>query len=164
MWGASNMAKSIVQIVPATLEHAQALVPHVRQADIDEFYALNLSTPEEVLVSGINLSTKSWTAIFNGEVAAIFGVSPASIIGGVGIPWLVGSDILEKHQKAFLRRCKPFVGLMLQIYPELLNYVDERNYIAKAWLHWLGFKLEDAQPIGALNYPFHKFTMNARAK
>ncbi len=53
---------------------------------------------------------------------------------------------------------------MLQIYPELLNYVDERNYIAKSWLHWLGFKLEDTQPIGALNYPFHKFTMNARAK
>ncbi len=68
--GLLAMAKSIVQIVPATLEHAQALVPHVRQADIDEFYAVNLSTPEEVLASGINLSTKSWAAIFNGEVAS----------------------------------------------------------------------------------------------
>lgn len=154
--------KQIVQIVPATLAHIPPLLPHVRQADIDEFYALDLSTVNEVLTKGINQSTKAWTALFNGQVAAIFGVAPGSIIGGIGVPWLVGSDLLEQQQKAFLRRCKPILNLMLSIYPHLINYVDQRNHVAKSWLYWLGFTLEEPQPFGALNYPFHQFTLRAK--
>jgi hypothetical protein len=38
-----------VQILPATEQHAAEIIPHVRQADIDEFYAAALIGPEEVL-------------------------------------------------------------------------------------------------------------------
>ncbi|UPY96264.1 MULTISPECIES: hypothetical protein [Pectobacterium] len=151
-----------VEIIPAEIEHVQALLPHVRQADIDEFYAASLSTPEQVLTQGIRVSTLSWSAIFDDQVVAIFGIAPASMLGGDGVPWLVGADMLERYQKTFLRRCRPFVSAMLDVYPHLVNYVDVRNVAAKAWLHWLGFTLEEPKPIGALNYPFHRFTMEKK--
>lgn len=148
-----------VEVVRATMEHVEALLPHVRQADIDEFYAASLRTPAEVLEQGLRISTVSWAGMIDGQTATIFGVAPGSLLSGKGVPWLVGSELLEGHQKAFLRRARPALAAMLDIYPYLENYVDERNVTAKAWLHWMGFKLKDAEPVGALGYPFHHFTM-----
>ncbi|EJZ4246706.1 hypothetical protein OIA80_002500, partial [Escherichia coli] len=51
---------------------------------------------------------------------------------------------------------------MLAVYPRLENYVDERNHVAKAWLHWLGFRLEEAAPYGALGLNFHRFHMERK--
>ena len=39
---------------------------------------------------------------------------------------------------------------------------DERNHVAKAWLHWLGFRLEEAAPYGALGLNFHRFHMERK--
>ncbi len=36
-----------VQIIPATEEHLQMILPDVRQADIDELYAISLMTTED---------------------------------------------------------------------------------------------------------------------
>lgn len=152
-----------VQIIKATKAHIERLLPHVRQADIDEFYAMSMLSPREVLEKGILQSTKAWAGIIDGEVITIFGVSPGSILTGIGVPWLVGSDLLEKYQKIFLRRCRPVLNSMLAIYPELINYVDARNHVAKGWLHWLGFKLEEAKPTGVLNYSFHRFSMRVES-
>ncbi|WP_334469123.1 hypothetical protein [Arsenophonus sp. PmNCSU2021_1] len=150
-----------VQIIKATKEHIERLLPHVRQADIDEFYAISMMSPREVLEKGLAQSRQSWAGIIDNQVVTIFGVSPGSILNGIGVPWLVGSDWLEKYQKIFLRHCRPVLNGMLTLYPELINYVDERNHVAKAWLHWLGFKIDDAKPVGVLNYPFHRFVMRA---
>lgn len=152
-----------VQIINATMQHIAPLLSRVRQADIDEFYAMSMLSPREVLEKGISQSTKAWAGIIDGRVITIFGVSPGSMLTGIGVPWLVGSDLLEKYQKIFLRRCRPVLNSMLAIYPELINYVDARNHVAKGWLHWLGFKLEEAKPTGVLNYPFHRFSMRAES-
>lgn len=47
----------------------------------------------------------------------MFGVSPASMIGGNGAPWLVGTSRIEKYQKTFLRHCRPVLQQMLAVYP-----------------------------------------------
>ncbi|MER1847225.1 hypothetical protein KC948_10275 [Proteus mirabilis] len=158
----SNMKKHHVQIIPATHEHIVRLLPHVRQADVDEFYAMSMQTPEQVLRHGLSVSTKAYAGIINEEVVTIFGVASGSLLTGLGVPWLVGTDLLEQHQKTFLRRCKPILKQMLGQYPTLMNYVDERNHIAKAWLHWLGFQIEEAKPAGLLQLPFHRFTLRAK--
>jgi len=150
------------RIVPATSEHIEALLPHVRQADIDEFAAINDWNARQVLEAGLRTSTFCCAGLINGEVVAIFGVAPASMLGGSGIPWLVGSDVLEKYQRTFLRRCGRVVTAMLSVYPHLENYVDARNHVAKAWLHWLGFRLDDPAPYGASGLPFHRFYMEKK--
>ncbi|WGL97355.1 hypothetical protein QE177_08980 [Arsenophonus sp. aPb] len=157
------VSKHHVQIISATKQHIAPLLPHVRQADIDEFYAMSMLSPREVLETGITQATQAWAGIIDHQVVTIFGVSPGSILNGIGVPWLVGSDLLEKYQKIFLRRCRPVLNAMLALYPELINYVDARNHVAKGWLHWLGFKLEEAKPTGVLNYPFHRFSMRAES-
>ncbi|MCF7239711.1 hypothetical protein L3X02_13590 [Escherichia coli] len=96
------------------------------------------------------------------SLITMFGVSPASMIGGNGTPWLVGTSRIEKYQKTFLRHCRPVLQQMLAVYPRLENYVDERNHVAKAWLHWLGFRLEEAAPYGALGLNFHRFHMERK--
>lgn len=150
-----------VQILPATEQHAAEILPHVRQADIDEFHAAALIGPEEVLRRSMAASSVCWAGLVDGEVVTIFGVCPASMLTGFGVPWLVGTDRLESVQVTFLRYCRPMLGEMINLYPRLENFVDTRNVAAKAWLHWLGFKLQDAQPYGALQLPFHRFVLRA---
>ncbi|EOC1317148.1 hypothetical protein ACI09J_001770 [Cronobacter turicensis] len=151
-----------VSIVPATQEHVESMLTNVRAADIAEFQAVNGWDARRVLESGLRTSTFSCAGLINGEVVTIFGVAPASMISGSGIPWLVGTDALEHHQFVFLRRCRRVVTAMLMTYPRLENYVDARNHVAKSWLHWLGFKLEDPVPYGIAGQPFHRFHMERK--
>lgn len=150
------------RIVPATVAHIAEMLPRVRQADIEEFLAINGSTPEQVLLTGLKISTFACAGLINGRVVTIFGVAPGSMIGGTGTPWLVGTDDLEHYQRTFLRRCRNVVNAMLSVYPYLENYVDERNHVAKAWLHWLGFRLEDAAPFGIEGLNFHRFHLERK--
>lgn len=150
------------QIVPATAEHIEAIIPLVRQADIDEFLATNGWSPRRVLETGLRTSTFCCAGLINGEVVTVFGVAPASMIGGSGIPWLVGTDALEKYQRTFLRRCGKVVNAMLTVYPYLENYVDARNHTARIWLNWLGFTIDEPQPYGIKNLPFHRFHMERK--
>lgn len=149
------------RIVPATAAHIEEMLPRVRAADIQEFDALGWS-PRRVLDTGIKTSTFSCAGLVNGQVITIFGVAPGSMIGGNGIPWLVGTDNLQRYQRTFLRRCRHVVNEMQAVYPYLENYVDERNHVAKAWLHWLGFTLEEARPYGVSGLPFHRFHMERK--
>ncbi|CCG34026.1 TPA: hypothetical protein QFV80_003319 [Klebsiella aerogenes] len=150
------------QIVPATAAHIAEILPLVRAADLQEFSATNGWSARRVLECGLKTSTFCCAGLVNGKVVTIFGVAPASMIGGSGIPWLVGTDSLEKYQRTFLRRCRKVVNAMLSVYPYLENYVDARNHVAKAWLHWLGFTLEDPAPYGVQGLPFHRFHMEKK--
>ena len=145
------------QIIPATQAHIEQILPKVREADKAEFLAANGWSARRVLEAGLKTSTFSCAGLINGQVITIFGVAPASMIGGYGIPWLVGTDELETYQRTFLRHCKKVVNAMHMVYPYLENYVDARNHTAKAWLHWLGFTLDEPAPYGVLGMNFHHF-------
>ena len=151
-----------VHIVPATQEHIEDILPNVRAADTREFMAINGWDSRRVLETGLRTSTFSAAGLVNGRVVTIFGVAPKSMICGSGIPWLVATDELEKYQLIFLRRCRKAVNAMLSVYPYLENYVDERNHVAKSWLHWLGFHLDDALPYGKDGLNFHRFYMEKK--
>lgn len=150
------------QIVPATAAHIEEMLPHVRQVDIDEFQATNGWDARRVLDVGLRTSTFCCAGIASGKVITIFGVAPGSMIGGTGIPWLVATDELVTYQRTFLRRCQHVVNAMLTVYPYLENYVDERNHVAKTWLRWLGFELEEAAPFGLHGLNFHRFHMERK--
>ncbi|HDQ6812313.1 TPA: hypothetical protein QBF80_002770, partial [Escherichia coli O174:H8] len=50
-----------VRIIPATEEHLQMILPDVRQADIDELYAVSLMTTEDALRVGLRTATMAWS-------------------------------------------------------------------------------------------------------
>ncbi len=57
-----------VRIIPATEEHLQMILPDVRQADIDELYAVSLMTTEDALLVGLRTATMAWSGFANGEL------------------------------------------------------------------------------------------------
>jgi hypothetical protein len=144
-------------IVPATAEHVSAMLPHVRQADRDEIAASAGRPMFEILGQSVRLSDMAWAGLVDDEVACIFGVRGASMLSETGYPWLIGTDLIERHAKAFLRRNRAIVQIMLERYPYLTNYVDVRNGAAIQWLKWLGFTMLPAAPYGAAQLPFHQF-------
>lgn len=88
----------------------------------------------------------------------MFGVAPASLVGGLGVPWMIGTDAIERYQFTFLRHCRPCVDQMRLLYDTLVNWVDDRNVVAQRWLRWLGFHVEQPEPYGPDGIPFRRFT------
>ena len=145
------------QIVQTRPEHVEALLPFIRQADVEELWALDHKTPEAGLIQSVMSSTESWTGIVDGQVICIFGVAPVSMLCGEGMPWMVGSTLIEKYARIFLKHDKSIVDKWLEMFPHLFNYVDERNIKAKVWLKRLGFTIHKAVPKGKEQLPFHYF-------
>ena len=150
-----------VEIVPARPEHVALLAPVTREADRQEVWASSRSTPEQALVKGLAVSSRAWTVFFNGEVAAMWGVSPAAILSSTGVPWLLSSPAVDRHPVTFLRGSRALVDDLHDGYPVLRNYVDARYERCIRWLRWLGFAVEPAVPVGPARLPFHPFERRA---
>ena len=147
------------EIREATLEDALSIGARARAADIAECWAASHHTPTESMIEGVNISTKAWTATFDGVPLVMFGVAPASAINGIGVPWLLAADGLERHQLGFLTHCRPCLDEIRAIYPRLYNFVDARNQIAIRWLRWLGFTFGEPIPYGKEQLLFLPFKM-----
>lgn len=147
------------RVIPATQAHAIAMCGRMRAADVAEVRASIGVGPDEALRRSLAFSSHAWAGLVDGEVACLFGVGMTSLIGGVGAPWLLGTDLIARHGTAFLRRNRPHVAFMLSLYPKLENWVDARNGLAIEWLRWLGFSIMPAEPYGPFGLPFHRFEM-----
>ncbi len=150
-----------VIIRPATEDDARELAPRMRAADMAEVWASGRKSPEDALLSSVRMSTHAWSGFVDGKLVVMWGCGPASMLDRIGVPWMLGSDDILKHQKAFLRRNREYVGKMLLCYTRLVNWVDARNVVSIRWLRWLGFKMDVEQPYGVLGLPFIKFDMEA---
>jgi hypothetical protein len=137
----------IADVVNAEARHLTHIVANIRAADGDELRALYQLEPDQVLSQSFQVSRLAWTGRINGVPVCMFGVAKADDLpGNVGRPWLIGTEELERHSMAFLRRCGGYVGLMSICFDRLENYVDLRNRVAVQWLTWLGFRFDEPVP------------------
>lgn len=151
---------AVVSIIPATTDHIEQMRDMVRPEDRDELWASCMRTPEETMKSAIEYSEIAQTGCIDGIPVMMWGVVRESLICDVGVPWMVGTTLLDRHAVTFLRRCKRPVLELFKDYDMLTNYVDVRNVRAIAWLRWLGFKIADEpEPYGLMRLPFLRFTM-----
>lgn len=153
---------STYAIVPATEAHVQAMEGRVRQADVDELRAAGGRAPGEAMLEGLRLSSEAWAGLADGQVMCIFGVVQTSILAREGTPWMVGSDLVDRHARAFLLRSRPVVATWAARFDLLWNFVDARNRRAITWLRWLGFQIGEPEPFGVEGRPFHRFEMRSR--
>lgn len=148
------------ELVPATKEHAEHIAAHVRDPDRVELWITSMSKPERVMLSGMRLSDFCLTGMADGEPVCMWGVVRESLIGNVGVPWMVGSKSLDRLANTFLRRCRGPLMQALGDYDRLVNYVDSRNDRTIRWLKWLGFRFDPhPMPYGVFNMPFYRFEM-----
>ena len=146
----------MIQVVPATIEHVQAMHGRVRRADIEELWDGHGITPEKALNIGLQISYLSRAALHQGRVLCVFGIAPGQ---DGSVPWMVASDEVEGCKREFLQASRETIQRLCPLFSPLYNWVDARNRRAIAWLKWCGFKVEPPEPFGEHVLPFCKFTM-----
>ena len=148
------------RIVPAEVGHIAAISADAREADERELWAQGRTTPAEAMHRGMQSSRQAFTGLLDGEPVCMFGATPYSILGGMGTPWMIGSNGLTplRAQKALLQESRAALAVLQHQFPTMLfNTVDDRNTSAKRWLKWLGFTLLDPIPYGPDRLPFRPF-------
>lgn len=154
---------AVVELVPATLEHAASIAARLRQSDRDELAASGFGDVAATVANGVITSPRSWVLCVDGVPEAIAGVSPVSLLGSLGSPWMVATDVMEAHQRAFLRVSRPVVKEMTRLYGVLVNYVDDRNTVSIRWLKWCGFEMGEPVAYGPFGMPFRRFMMKGES-
>ncbi len=144
-------------LLPATEADALELAPLLRAPDRAEVIALGVE-PAAALVESVSRAREAWTArTEDGRIICMAGVNPASLIGQIGIPWLLGSELVSAHRRAFMVETRRQVARWQAMFPILRNVVDARYAEAIRWLRWLGFEVGEPVPIAhGLFRPFHR--------
>ena len=125
----------------------------MRAEEVAEVFAATGLEPEAALLTYMKLSVFSRAVFFDGELCTIFGVMETP--EGVGIPWLLSSDAVERHPLSFWRASKAILLELRKLYPVLLEYADARYTRCISWARRLGFTVAPAEPHGVLGLPFH---------
>ncbi len=144
---------------PATVADAVAIVPHLRQADIDECDAL--VGPGRVLEMAVGTVSASIIATAwekDGELVALFGVA-GNLLGDFGTPWMFGTRAVDRNGRAVMALSGGYIRQMLELFPRLTNIVDVRNARSIRWLKRIGFKFHPAVPFGPAGMMFYPFSM-----
>jgi hypothetical protein len=149
-----------IEILPATEYHIREVSNMVRSADKEELWAATMHTPEQAIRAGVENSDEALVGLVDGTPVCIWGVVNDSLIGPVGTPWMIATTALDKHAKAFLRRCRREAMKSFSQYALLENYVHVKNTRAIEWLKWLGFFVNnEPEEYGMLGEKFYKFSM-----
>ena len=145
-------------VIQAVAANGDEMAANMREADRDEVWAAAHVTPKQAVRHSLLGSRDSQAGLVDGRTVCLFGVGSSTALG-YGVPWMLATDELERHQVAFLRRCRGAVEEMRRDYVMLRNWVDARNEKAIKWLGWLGFEVHDPEPFGIDQLPFHMFEM-----
>lgn len=136
----------------------EAVLANARQSDIDECDAsFGQGRLADTLRASMESSVLLWTFEVHERPAAIFGVSPISLLSGRGAPWLIGTYLIDRAPGALVRLSRAYIPKMQAAFPELYNVVDVRNIKSVAYLQRMGFHFGEAIPVGPSRMPFYPF-------
>ena len=145
----------VIGIEQAQPEHA-SIVPHLREADVEEIHA-STGLPAAAAVAYSIAVSRAYSVLLDGRPVVIFGVGPMGRTNGnkTGEIWLVATEEIEKRPVMFYRVSKRLFPMVCDGYSDLVNFVDARNILSLRWLQWLGFEIEEEKPFGVYGLPFH---------
>lgn len=146
-----------------TLDDVLHVATHMRAADIAECNAMGERDLVDVLRTGVRSSVWSHTVLIDDVPACILGVAPhgSLLTATSGVPWMLGTDLVTRHRRAFIRTAPAYIEKMLGTFSHLLNYVHAENVQAVRWLRRAGFTLHPAVQAGPYGAMFHLFEMGA---
>jgi hypothetical protein len=153
--------KIIVEIREVRPEDIVTLAKNLRRSDRIEIRACTLkgASIKEIISDSVGYSTYSRAGFVDGELACLWGTGPVSVMGGVGMPWFLATNLVEQYPMVFLRRCKSVLAEMKGPYTTLENWVYAKNTGAIHWLKWLGFTFDEPKPWGPRGKKFQRFYM-----
>ena len=131
----------MIELVPATDEDIRAVAANMRAIEVEECRAFGRS-PEEALQRGRKAARICHAARLNGEPVAVYGLLVISLMGGVGSPWMLGTDEIGRHGRDLMRIARATVAEWQAVTPFLHNNVHAENAVSIRWLTRLGFTVE----------------------
>lgn len=129
---------SVTVCTPHDLELVAA---DMRDMDVFECRAAGFKTPLDALHVGLLMGKQTWTFNSDGEPLCVFGDVPDN--SGGAVFWLLGTNKVRQHKRAFMRYSKMYKELYLAKYTYLTNVVCMDNDESVRWLKWLGAKFID---------------------
>lgn len=147
----------MIEFVKPTEELLFAIADNMRDADRIEVMASHGHSPVEALLMGWSLSAFSTVAVYDGIPVVAFGLVITSVLTGAGTPWMLASKDVKKCRSELLKKTPSVIDSMLVICPKLSNHVHADNRQSVRWLKWLGFTIDDPEPIGINGELFHRF-------
>lgn len=149
---------SIVYARDAVESDIEGIKNNLRESTVKELWAVHHFTPEQSLRYSLKNSVFAFSVICGDDVVAMGGVlTPEDLLSNVAPIWFLTSKTLDKIELSFLRQCRKFVKMMLDIYPTVYNWVDCRNKPAIKWLKWIGASFGETAPFGMDNIMFQYF-------
>jgi hypothetical protein len=137
-------------------EDVYYLSDKLRDSDVNEIWACSNRLPLESLKRSLETSIFCCT-IINKEPIGIFGISPLTVLADKASVWFLGTNGIDKIQRRFAKNSKYFINMMLEFYPYLYNWVDDRNTVSIKWLKLCGAVIEEPKPHGKEKLPFRYF-------
>jgi hypothetical protein len=93
---------------------------------------------ELLLKRWLKTSEEIWVAMYDGEIAAVWGLAPPSVVSDRAYLWLFTTNLIEEHKFLLVRHSQLAVRDALTRYSVLTGHVSTTNRLAKRWLEWLG--------------------------
>jgi len=149
----------MVDFIKPTYDLIEIMAKDMRRSDKVEVSASHGHTPLQALTYSIENSEQSALAIHDDVPLAVFGVAVSNRLTGLGHPWLLSSNAIFNHKDYLLEIGPVVIADMIAVCPRLVNFVHHENRTSIKWLKSLGFIIEDPQPYGVKDEPFHKFHM-----
>lgn len=154
--------KNVYRVSLATQKDVTRLKGHLRKSDREEVTAALGLDPDIGLQKAFELSVLSWAAFWNGAPFLLFGASSFSTLSRTGVPWLIGTDVIDNNLSASLavmRQTPKYLDILKSTFSFLENYVDARHTQAIRWVKAFGFTVEPPEIYGVGKLPFHRFWM-----
>jgi len=131
---------------------------NMREADKEEIMYLTLMRPAPAIRMTVSHAVGLWTGLVDGEIACIFGINRKTLTSDIGVPWLLGTPLMNEVPFAFLRGSLGYYKRMEKAFPQMENYVMADHKHAVSWLSWLGFDMGEPMPIGVGGREYIRFT------
>lgn len=133
---------SEIIVRPADRDDATYIALHLRDGDRREAAAAGIpdyDIPRQTRLS-VRRSDFANVVLVDGWPALLYGIGPSGF-PGVGVAWMLSTDLIRKIRRDFLEGCAWEVVRMKERYSVLYNRVHKDNTLSIRWLKWLGFKL-----------------------
>lgn len=139
-------------LVGATDAHIAPLAAAMRDMDRMECAALGHS-PDEALRIGLSRSMWAMTALVDDKPVAMLGVAPRSMIEGVGVPWMLGSDAIYAGARELVRYGPAIIATMEGTFPRLVNMVAAQNERAIRFIRHWGWRISSQRvAVGGVDF------------
>ena len=96
---------------------------------------------ERILRECVYRSTQVRYGFVDGEIAAMWGLIPPTLLSSSAYLWLLTTEIAAEHKFLLVRHSQRWIEDALKVYPTIVG--DVGNPAAKRWLAWLGAEFSE---------------------